>query len=138
MARGTVDKRCQCRDRQGRRVTSCRKDHGSWWFKLESPPGPTSGRRRQVARGGYRTKADAESAMTTTQRQLDPGVWLDDGSMTVAAWLAVSRSRFPPSPTGTAARAGCRNGPPLVWGCGRARTSKRAACSAAGLAGENR
>ena len=89
MARGMVYKRCTCRDRRGRQVTSCRKDHGSWWFKLESTPDPTSGKRRQVARGGFRTRAEAEAAMTTTQRELDLGVWVDDGSMTVATWLAV-------------------------------------------------
>ena len=89
MARGTVYKRCQCRDRNGQRLKACRKDHGAWWFKFEAAPDSVSGRRRQVAKGGFRTRVDAEMAMTQVQHELDHGLWVDDKSMTLGDWLTI-------------------------------------------------
>jgi integrase len=61
--RGSVFKRCTCpvrRDARGRRVT-CAKQHGSWSYKVDVPG--YGGERRQVAKGGFATKRDAEEAM---------------------------------------------------------------------------
>jgi integrase len=87
MARGTVYKRCQCRDAEGKRVRTCRKDHGAWWFKVEGAPDAQTDRRRQVAKGGFRTRADAEAALTKVQHDMDHGMWVDDRSISVGQWL---------------------------------------------------
>lgn len=89
MARGSVFKRCQCRDGQGRQVKGCRKDHGSWGFKIDAGDDPVTGRRKQVTRGGYRTKPEAQAAMTQLLNDLDRGTWVDDQSMTLGQWLDV-------------------------------------------------
>jgi hypothetical protein len=87
MQRGSITKRCQCRDGQGRRVKSCRKEHGSWSFRVDAGRDPTTGVRRQITRSGFRTRAEAVSAMTELITQLNQGAWVDDESMTVAEWL---------------------------------------------------
>ena len=61
--RGSVFKRCTCpvrRDEKGRRIT-CGKQHGSWSFKVDLPV--DVGRRKQVVKGGFATKRDAEQVM---------------------------------------------------------------------------
>ena len=87
MARGSIHKRCQCRDQNGRQAKTCRKDHGSWWFKIESSPDAVTGRRRQTSRGGFGTKPEAEEAMTRTLHEVDRGSWVDDRGVTVGEWL---------------------------------------------------
>lgn len=59
---GSVFKRCGCPtrlDARGRKLT-CAKQHGSWYYKLrvDAPAG-----RRQVVKGGFPTKAQAEQAL---------------------------------------------------------------------------
>jgi integrase len=60
---GSTYKRCPCparRDARGRRVP-CGKAHGSWSYKVDVPS--DDGRRRQLTKGGFATKRDAEQAM---------------------------------------------------------------------------
>jgi integrase len=60
---GSTYKRCPCpsrRDERGRRIT-CGRAHGSWPYKVDVPT--DDGSRRQVAKGGFATKRDAEQAM---------------------------------------------------------------------------
>ncbi len=87
MARGTVYKRCPCRDAEGGRLRSCRKDHGTWWFKIEGPRDPETGRRRQVAKGGFRTRVDAEAALNTVNFALDHGQQVFERNTTLGDWL---------------------------------------------------
>lgn len=87
MARGSVFKRCQCRDADGRQVRGCRKDHGSWGFKIDAGEDPVTGKRIQVNRGGYRTKPEAQAAMTQALNDLHRGTWVNDQSMTLGEWL---------------------------------------------------
>jgi integrase len=89
VARGAVYKRCPCRDGGGQRLKACRKDHGTWWFKFETAPDAATGRRRQVSKGGFRTRVAAEMAMTQVQHELDHGIWVDDKSMTLGDWLTI-------------------------------------------------
>ena len=86
-ARGSVFKRCQCRDAHGRQVKSCCKDHGSWALKIDSGPDPTTGRRNQIHRSGFRSKSEALTAMTQVLNDLHRGTWVDDQSMTLGEWL---------------------------------------------------
>jgi hypothetical protein len=62
--RGSVYKRCQCRDAGGRRVKNCRKAHGSWAFTIDVGTDPFTGRRKQIVRSGFRTRDEAQEAMT--------------------------------------------------------------------------
>lgn len=87
MARGTVYKRCPCRDEQGKRLKSCRKDHGTWWYKVEGPPSAETGRRRQVAKGGFRTRVDAEAALTKVNYALEHGQQVFEKKTTLGDWL---------------------------------------------------
>ncbi|MDG4794594.1 site-specific integrase [Micromonospora sp. WMMD1082] len=85
--RGSVFKRCQCRDANGKRVKSCRKPHGSWSYTVDAGHAPASGKRRQITRGGFKTKGDAEEALTAELAKLNAGTWTDDKGTTVGAWL---------------------------------------------------
>ena len=87
MARGSVRKRCQCRDAEGRRVKQCRKAHGSWSFVIDAGTNPTTGKRRQLTRSGFRTRDEADEAMTKELAALDSGSWTDDQGMKVGDWL---------------------------------------------------
>ncbi len=85
--RGSVFKRCQCRDAQGKRVKSCRKRHGSWGFTVDAGQDPVTGKRKQITRSGYRTSDDADAALTKELAALNAGTWTDDRGMTLGAWL---------------------------------------------------
>ncbi|MGF1654840.1 MAG: tyrosine-type recombinase/integrase [Actinomycetales bacterium] len=84
--RGSVYKRCQCRDADGGRVKGCRKAHGSWSFTIDVGRS-TSGRRQQVTRSGFPSRDAAEQAMTKEIAALDAGIWTDDRAVTVGEWL---------------------------------------------------
>lgn len=85
--RGSVYKRCQCRDAEGGRVKGCRKAHGSWAYTIDAGKDPSTGRRRQIARSRFRTRDEAEEAMTKEMASLDAGTWTDDKNITVGDWL---------------------------------------------------
>ena len=85
--RGSVFKRCQCRTPDGKRVKNCRKAHGSWAFVVDAGTDPATGKRRQIPRSGFRTKDDAEEALTAELAKLNAGTWTDDKGTTVGAWL---------------------------------------------------
>jgi integrase len=82
-----VFKRCQCRDGNGQRVKNCRKAHGSWSFVVDAGTDPVTGKRRQLPRSGFRTKTDAEEALTAELSRLNAGTWTDDQRMTLGKWL---------------------------------------------------
>src|SRR4051812_43155137 len=72
--RGSVFKRCTCpvrRDERGRKVT-CSKAHGSWSYKVDVPG--EVGRRRQIVKGGFGTKREAEEAMADLVAKAARGV----------------------------------------------------------------
>jgi len=97
-------KRCGCRDpRTGRRLGSqCPQlalcGHGSWYFRLELPPGK-NGKRRQLRRGGFASRKAAGAA----RNFLSNPTTLDGTSgsaVTVAQWLRLwleSRENLSPS-----------------------------------------
>ena len=87
MARGSVFKRCQCRDGQGRKLQGCKRSHGSWGFVVDSGEDPNTGRRKQVKRGGFQTKSDAQAAMTAALNDLHRGTWVDDHAISLGEWL---------------------------------------------------
>lgn len=92
-----IIKRCSCPpadDGDGRRVRCPRlteSRHGSWGFVVDVGTGP-DGRRRQVRRGGFATKAAAEVALTQLRSTRDEGTFTDSRGLTVGnyltSWLA--------------------------------------------------
>jgi integrase len=85
--RGSVFKRCQCRDGNGKRIKNCRKPHGSWAFTVDAGTNPATGKRRQITRSGFRTRVEAEEALTEELAKLNAGTWTDDRRMTLGKWL---------------------------------------------------
>ncbi|MFB9687327.1 hypothetical protein [Amycolatopsis plumensis] len=97
-------KRCGCRDLvTGRRLGSrcpqlAVRGHGSWYFRLELPPGK-NGRRRQLRRGGFASRKAAGAARDFLHNPttLD-GV--SGSAVTIAQWLRLwleSRDNLAPS-----------------------------------------
>ena len=65
--RGSVLKRCACpptHDAAGRRKASPRR-HGSWFFIADVGEDPPTRKRKQIKRGGFRTKDEAEQALSS-------------------------------------------------------------------------
>src|SRR6266700_77737 len=71
MAAGTTYKQCGCRDGRGKRLgQQCPKlrrrdgawsrDHSTWYYQLELPPGPGGTRRAPLRRGGFPGQATAQ------------------------------------------------------------------------------
>jgi integrase len=94
--RGSIYKRCTCparTDARGRRLT-CAKPHGSWSYKLDLPAGPGSPR-KQLGKGGFKTKKDAEDALATAVTAAGRGENLQPSKRSlndyVATWLATVR-----------------------------------------------
>ena len=85
--RGSVYKRCQCRDENGKRLRNCRKKHGSWAYTIDVGQDPATGNRRQVVRSGFRTRDEAEDQMTGALSSINAGTWTDDQGITVGEWL---------------------------------------------------
>lgn len=88
--RGSVTRHCGCRDANGRRLgQGCprRRDarHGSWYFVLELP-GTADGERKQLKRGGFPTRRDAQHALDETRARLADGERVQE-ALTVQEWL---------------------------------------------------
>jgi integrase len=88
--RGSIARYCSCVDPQsGKRLgSSCPKltssRHGRFQFVVDVPS--VGGVRRQMRRGGFRTKGDAERARDLTLQRLRGG-WVTDDKSTLAEWL---------------------------------------------------
>jgi integrase len=97
MFKGTVYRRCTCRvpvtGDDGRPVpgpggrpktrelgTDCpelgKRDHGSWYYYVELPPGP-GGKRRRPRKGGFPTKTKAEDAAQELWDEAQGGIDVD-------------------------------------------------------------
>lgn len=78
--KGSTVKRCSCApeyDRKGRRK-ACPKKHGSWSYVIDAGIDPTTGKRRQVRKSGFKTQAEAESAMAEAIAEVDQGRFRHD------------------------------------------------------------
>lgn len=89
MVRGSVYKRCQCRDGDGRRVKDCGRPHGSWGYTFDVGPRGAGlrQRRRQVVRSGFASREAAGQALAGELSLLATGVWVDDRDLTLGWWL---------------------------------------------------
>jgi hypothetical protein len=87
--KGSVVKRCSCPpayNAKGERL-ACKLKHGSWSFVADAGRDPKTGKRRQIKRGGYATKAEAETALTDLADQANKGMITHDDRQTVAVYL---------------------------------------------------
>lgn len=98
---GSTYKRCPCpprRDARGRRIP-CGKAHGSWSYKVDLPR--HDGRRRQLAKGGFATKREAEQAMAEliAKAARGPVVQVSRQSLGeyLTGWLEVIRPTLSPA-----------------------------------------
>lgn len=87
---GSMRKRCQCPPRRDRLIP-CPKPHGSWSFTVDVPASPGIAR-RQVMRGGFATKKDAEQALAEFVVQVGRGHVPGQGRQTVAEYVETERA----------------------------------------------
>ena len=85
--RGSVHKHCQSRDATGSEVKGCRKAHGSWAYVIGAGINPETRRRLQVKRSGFRTREEAQDAMTEAMNSVNTGTWTGDKGITAGEWL---------------------------------------------------
>lgn len=74
--KGSIYKRCSCPpaySAKGDRL-ACKLRHGSWSYVADAGRDPASGKRRQLKRGGFATKGDAEAALAALVEQSGRGV----------------------------------------------------------------
>ncbi|GAB3741997.1 tyrosine-type recombinase/integrase [Nocardiopsis nanhaiensis] len=91
--RGHVFRRCWCRDhqtgkpyRKGKCLRLRDRQHGSYWFRINVPP--TDGRsRRQVQRGPFQTREQAERQLAVTLAKAGIGGNTYDNTVTFAEYL---------------------------------------------------
>lgn len=90
--KGSIHKRCACRNpvtgaRLGSRCAELAKTgHGSWYYATELDVGP-GGKRRQVRKGGYPTKREAQVALAAVVDAVAKGAHADAGRITVGEYL---------------------------------------------------
>lgn len=58
-----------------------------WRYRIELPPDPTTGKRRQATRRGFRTKREADRARREAIADVDDGTHIPSSRRTVGAWL---------------------------------------------------
>lgn len=56
-------------------------------FRADVGYDPATKRRKQIRRGGFRTRAEALTAMTEALNDLNRGTWVDDEAITLGKWL---------------------------------------------------
>lgn len=74
--KGSVTKRCSCPpsySAKGERL-ACKLRHGSWSFVADAGRDQVTGKRRQIKRGGFTTKGEAETALAALVDQAGKGV----------------------------------------------------------------
>lgn len=74
-----------------------RKRGPSWTFMVDIGRDPATGKRRLKSKGGYRTRRDAERALSKTLEQINHGTYVEPSRMTLAEymprWLEAARLR---------------------------------------------
>ena len=77
------------------------KRHGGWGYKVEAGLNPETGKRRQIKRQGFRTKREAEKALSEVQRTVFDGTVVANSNMRLDdfldEWLVGQETRLRPS-----------------------------------------
>ncbi len=53
-----------------------------WYFTTDEGINPKTGRRQQLKRGGFRTKKEAEAAVSVIENELNQGVYVEESDVT--------------------------------------------------------
>ncbi len=74
--KGHVAKRCTCKAKRSEagKLLACKKNHGSWHFVADAGRDPITGKRQQIKQGGYRTRDEADEALSTFADQARRGI----------------------------------------------------------------
>lgn len=91
MSKGRFTKRCGCRGDDAKQLgASCPKltqrNHGAWSCVVDVPS--EGGKRRQLTKGGFRTKGDAEAWRDDVLKATERGATRINPRLTVGEWLA--------------------------------------------------
>ncbi|HEV3381649.1 MAG TPA: tyrosine-type recombinase/integrase [Trebonia sp.] len=90
--KGTVYKRCHCRDPEtkrtlGRKCPDLRKkNHGQWYFRYDAPRLPGQ-KRRQPEVGPFAKKSDAEEELSATLARIGGGAQVTDRGLKAGAYF---------------------------------------------------
>jgi integrase len=78
-----------------------RKQGNAWYVVVDLPRDAVTGKRKQKWHSGFKTKRDAERAMTDILSRLDQGTYVEPTKLTLGGyldeWLAQTRSTIRPS-----------------------------------------
>jgi integrase len=87
--KGSVFKRCGCAPTYGAKGQrmACKLKHGSWSYIADTGHDPKTNKRRQIKRGGFATKTDAERALAELVDHSAKGIAAHDERQTVGAFL---------------------------------------------------
>jgi Phage integrase, N-terminal SAM-like domain/Arm DNA-binding domain len=64
-----------------------RKRGSTWTWYIEDVPDPSTGRPRQVSKGGFRTRKQARDALLQAQAALRSGTFVEPSKRTVGSYL---------------------------------------------------
>ena len=64
-----------------------RKRGSTWTWYIEDVPDPSTGRPRQVSKGGFRTRKEARDALLEAQAALRSGTFVEPSKRTVGSFL---------------------------------------------------
>ena len=64
-----------------------RKRGSTWTWYIEDVPDPSTGRPRQVSKGGFRTRKEARDALLGAQAALRSGTFVEPSKRTVRSYL---------------------------------------------------
>ena len=64
-----------------------RKRGSTWTWYIEDVPDPSTGRPRQVSKGGFRTRKEARDALLQAQAALRSGTFVEPSRRTVSSYL---------------------------------------------------
>ncbi|WP_326513717.1 site-specific integrase [Clostridium intestinale] len=63
------------------------KKHNSWYYLVDIGIDPQTGSRRRKVKGGFRTKAEAEAALSIVINKVNSGTLIEESKMTVEEYL---------------------------------------------------
>ena len=69
-----------------------RKRGSTWTWYIEDVPDPSTGRPRQVSKGGFRTRKEARDALLQAQAALRSGTFVEPSKRTVRVRARASRA----------------------------------------------
>lgn len=94
-----VYRRCGCRDENGKQYgkdcpeLKSNPKHGKWAYYLSAKSDPKTKKRRQYRKAGFRTKAEADGALTELKAKLNKGMYTEPSKKTLAEYAPEALER---------------------------------------------